>query len=103
MSLRVRIFQAAKSTMQSGRGKSHEWSIEPDLLTARSPEPIMGWSSAGDTLGELKYRMHFNDKAQAIAFAEKQGWEYSVAEPAMRVITPKNYLDNFKATRPQDE
>ncbi len=103
MTLRVRIFQPAKSTMQSGRAKSHEWSIEPELTTARTPEPVMGWASAGDTLGELKYRMHFNDKAQAIAFAEKQGWDYSVIEPAVRVITPKNYLDNFKTTRPQDE
>jgi hypothetical protein len=89
--------------MQSGRGKTHEWSIEPELTTARTPEPMMGWVSAGDTMGELKYRMHFNDKAQAIAFAEKQGWEYSVSEPAMRVIVPKNYLDNFKMTRPQDD
>lgn len=103
MTLRVRIFQPAKSTMQSGRAKSHEWSIEPEVTTARTPEPVMGWASAGDTLGELKYRMHFNDKAQAIAFAEKQGWDYSVSEPAVRVITPKNYLDNFKTTRPQDE
>ncbi|NDE91030.1 MAG: hypothetical protein EB059_07850, partial [Alphaproteobacteria bacterium] len=44
MSLRVRIFQSAKSTMQSGRAKTHEWSIEPELLTARTPEPMMGWS-----------------------------------------------------------
>ncbi|MBY0428544.1 MAG: ETC complex I subunit [Alphaproteobacteria bacterium] len=103
MSLRVRIFQPAKSTMQSGRGKTHEWSIEPELASAHLPEPVMGWTSATDTLTELKYRMHFNDKAQAIAFAEKQGWEYSVIEPAARVIVPKNYLDNFKTTRPQDE
>ena len=73
------------------------------MTTARTPEPMMGWASSGDTLGELKYSMHFNDKAQAIAFAEKQGWDYSVIEPATRVIIPKNYLDNFKTTRPQDE
>jgi ETC complex I subunit conserved region len=103
MSLRVRIYQPAKSTMQSGRSKSHVWSVEPELLTARIPDALMGWASAGDTLGELKNRLLFDTKDEAVAFAEKQGWEYMVAQPAQRTIVPKNYLDNFKWKRAQDE
>ena len=101
--MRVRIFRPAKSTMQSGRAKYCEWWLEPEILTSRVPDPIMGWSSAGDTLGELANRMRFPMKEDAIAFAKRQGWDYIIEEPAERRIKPRNYLDNFRATRPQDE
>jgi hypothetical protein len=100
--MRVRIFQPAKSTMQSGRHARTAWSIEPEITGARVPEPLMGWVSAPDTLTELKDRLFFDTRAEAIAFAEKQGWEYTVIEPKTRKVIPRNYLDNFKWVRPQD-
>jgi hypothetical protein len=101
--MRVRLFQPAKSTMQSGRAKTFDWSIEPEVTTARTPEPLMGWLSAGDTLGELKGRLNFRTKAEALSFIEKQGWEFVVIEPKARKVQPRNYLDNFKWHRAQDE
>ena len=101
--MRVRIYRPAKSAAQSGRAKTHEWALEPEILTARTPEPIMGWASAGDTLGELANRMRFPMKEDAIAFAVRQGWDYVLEEPTERRILPRSYLDNFRATRPQDE
>ncbi len=101
--MRVRIYRPAKSAAQSGRAKTHEWVLEPEILTRRTPEPIMGWSSAGDTLAELANRLRFPMKEDAIAFAEKQGWDYVVEDAAERRIRPRNYLDNFRTTRPQDE
>jgi hypothetical protein len=101
--MRVRIYRPSKSAAQSGRGKTHEWVLEPEILTPRVPEPIMGWASAGDTLGELSNRMRFPMKEDAIAFAARQGWDYILEEPAERRIKPRNYLDNFRSTRPQDE
>ena len=101
--MRVRIYRPAKSAAQSGRGKTHEWLLEPELLTPREPEPIMGWASAADTLGELSDRMRFPLKEDAVAFAVRQGWDYILEEPAERRIRPRNYLDNFRAVRPQDE
>jgi hypothetical protein len=101
--MRVRIYRPAKSSSQSGRAKTHTWLLEPEILTSRTPEPIMGWSSAGDTLGELANKLHFPMKEDAIAFATRNGWDYFVEEPAERRIKPRNYLDNFRTTRPQDE
>jgi hypothetical protein len=101
--MRVRIYRPAKSAAQSGRAKTHEWVLEPEIVTSRVPEPVMGWSSAGDTLGELANRLRFPMKEEAISFAARQGWDYILEEPAERRIRPRNYLDNFRSTRPQDE
>jgi hypothetical protein len=94
--MKVRIYQPAKNAMQSGRAKTQNWLIEPELLTARAPEPIMGWSSSGDTLGELAGKLIFKSAEEAVGFAQKKGWEYSITLPHERNIPPKNYLDNFK-------
>jgi hypothetical protein len=101
--MRVRIYRPAKSASQSGRAKTYEWRVEPEILTPRAPEPVMGWASAADTLGELSNRMSFPMKEDAIAFAVRNGWDYFLEEPAERRIRPRNYLDNFRSTRPQDE
>lgn len=101
--MRVRIYKPAKSAAQSGRAKTHLWLLEPEVVTPRTPEPVMGWASAGDTLGELVNRLHFPTKEDAIAFAAQRGWEYILEEPAERRIRSRSYLDNFRSVRPQDE
>lgn len=101
--MRVRIYKPAKSAAQSGRANNSYWLVEPELLTARTPEPLMGWLSAGDTLTELKGKMRFVTCEEAIAFANRHGWDYVVEQHAERRINPRNYLDNFRIVRPQDE
>ncbi len=101
--MRVRVFKPAKSAAQSGRGKTREWVIEPEIVTPRAPEPIMGWASSADTLGELKGRLRFPSQADALAFVRQKSWEAVIEEPAERRIQPRNYLDNFRIVRPQDE
>jgi hypothetical protein len=101
--MRVRIYRPAKSAAQSGRAKSGEWVIEPETVTARKPEPVMGWGSAGYTLGELSGRLIFPTKEDAVAFAARNGRAFTLEEPAERRIRPRNYLDNFRPARPQDE
>lgn len=101
--MRVRIYKPAKSAAQSGRAKTHEWLLEPELLTPRVPEPLMGWVSAGDTLSELRGRMRFANPEEAVAFAKRNGWECVIEEPTERRIRPRNYLDNFRNVRPEDE
>ena len=39
--------------------------------------------------------LNFKTKEDAIAFAEKQGYEYFVQEPTERRFTPKAYANNF--------
>ncbi len=101
--MRVRIYKPAKSAAQAGRAKNHSWLLEPELLTARMPEPLMGWLSAGDTYSEMKDRLRFPTAEEAIAFAVRNGWDYVLEQPSERRISPRNYLDNFRITRPEDE
>jgi hypothetical protein len=93
--MKVRIYQPAKTAMQSGRAKD-EWVVEPDLTTPRAPEPLMGWASAGDTMNQLQGKLRFPTAAAAVAFAQAKGWEYMINNAHERIVTPKNYLDNFK-------
>ena len=53
----------------------------------------MGWQSSADFM--QGYKIGFKTKEDAIAFAEKQGYEYFVQEPNERRFTPKVYADNF--------
>jgi len=101
--MRVRVYKPSKSAAQSGRGKTHQWVVEPELMTPRAPDPIMGWSSAADTLGELKGRLRFPSQEDALAFVKQKGWEPLIEESAERHVQPRNYLDNFRIVRPQDE
>jgi hypothetical protein len=98
--MKARIYKPAKNTMQSGRATTAEWVLEYELETPRRPEPLMGWTSAGDTLNQV--RMKFSSKEAAIAFAEGHGMDYSLAPEAQRRVTPRSYLDNFKY-RPVEE
>ena len=95
----VRIYQPAKTAMQSGRSKATGWVLEPDEASARTPDPLMGWISAGDTMNQL--RLSFATQEEAVAFAKKRGLAYVVQSPKARKIRPKAYADNFAPGRRQ--
>jgi hypothetical protein len=95
--MNVRIFMPSKTAMQSGRGSTLDWVLEYEIETPRRPEPLMGWTSSGDTLNQV--RLKFETKEEAVAFAERKGWNYTVHEPHMRRVRPRNYADNFRADR----
>lgn len=95
---RVRIYQPAKTAMQSGIGKTKAWVLEYEPATPREPDPLMGWASAGDTLNEVRIR--FDTLDAAVAFAKKRGLDYTVIAPKARTIRPKSYADNFRYDRP---
>ena len=94
-----RIYQPPKSSMQSGRGKTHHWVLEYEPETARRPEPLMGWTASGDTLNQVKIR--FATQEEAIAFATREGFEYSVEQPKPHRIRPRSYADNFRYVPPK--
>jgi hypothetical protein len=96
--MKVRIYQQSKNAMQSGRAKEGGWLLEYETETPRRPEPLMGWTSSGDTLNQV--RMNFRSAQDAVAFAEKKGWEYTVQPPHARTVRPRNYADNFRYTPP---
>lgn len=97
--MNVKIYTPCKTTMQSGRGKVGGWVLEYELETARGPETLMGWTASGDTLNQV--RLKFASKDDAVAFAERKGWTYTVLPEQERILKPRNYVDNFKYIPPE--
>jgi len=95
--MQVRIYQPAKTATQSGRARTKGWLLEYEIETPRRAEPLMGWISSGDTLNQV--RLGFDTREEAVAFAERKGWAYSVQEPHERRVRPRNYADNFRPDR----
>lgn len=93
----VRIYKPAKTAMQSGTANTKEWVLEMERDMARAIDPLMGWTSASDTQNQI--RLTFESKDEAVAFAVKQGWAYTVREPKPRKPIKKSYADNFKFGR----
>jgi hypothetical protein len=94
----VRIFRPAKTAMQSGRAKTKQWMLEFAPGAREEPDPLMGWAGSPDTRNQV--RMLFDTKDEAIAFAERAGYGYTVTDDAPpRRLKPKSYSDNFRFDR----
>jgi hypothetical protein len=91
----VRIYKPARNAMQSGKGKSQDWILEFEASAPRTTDPLMGWTSSGDTRQQVKLR--FETCELAIAYAVREGLAYHVIPevPAGRPIK-KSYSDNFR-------
>jgi hypothetical protein len=94
---RARIFRPAKTAMQSGRARTRKWVLAYEPTTRRLPDPLMGWTSAEDTLNEVELRFETMD--EAVAFATKSGLDYAVIPPQDSTEKPKSYSDNFRYDR----
>src|SRR5690606_3649291 len=85
----VRIYQPAKSAMQSGKARTKRWVLEFEPAAPRVREPLMGWTSSRDTRQQV--RLSFPSKEEAIAYARANGLMYTVQEPKPHRIQPKAY------------
>jgi NADH dehydrogenase (ubiquinone) Fe-S protein 4 len=89
----VKISKATKNVMQSGTDNTHNWVMEFDNRE-RWENPLMGWTSTGDPLSNMK--IEFAERTDAINFCEKNGWKwYLEAENKTRPIRSKSYANNF--------
>ena len=95
----ARIYQPAKTATQSGRAGTRQWVLDFEVATPRLPDPLMGWTSARDTLNQVS--MRFETLEEAVAFAQKRGLEYTVIPTQERRFKPKAYADNFRYDRPR--
>ena len=93
----ARIFKPAKNAMQSGRSKTREWQLDYEPEQPRAVEPLMGWTSSGDMRQQL--RLRFETKDEAVAYCERNGIPYQVAEPKAPARRAISYSDNFAFTR----
>ena len=94
--MQVRIYKPAKTAMQSGQRNTKEWVLESEPAAqgdrpADGLDQLAGHHAAGEapvpTLEEAK------------AYAEKNGWHYTVELPNARHVRPKAYADNFAYNR----
>ncbi len=97
MPVQVRIYRQAKTATQSGRADTRRWVVEFEPGAPRRVEPLMGWTSSADTRDQV--RLFFDSREEAIAYARKNGYMYSVEAPRERKVRPKAYADNFRPGR----
>lgn len=97
--MRARIFQPAKTAMQSGTAKAKGWVLVFVPETAREVDPLMGWTSSSDTQAQVTLR--FDSREAAEDYARAKGIEFDVAEPKARkaLIRQRGYGENFATDR----
>ena len=93
----ARIYQPARTAMQSGTAKAQEWVLDNEPEQPRTIEPLMGWTSSGDMKQQLT--IHFDTKEDAVAYCEREGIPYQVFEPKEPARRQAAYADNFAFRR----
>ncbi|NRB01666.1 MAG: ETC complex I subunit [Rhodobacteraceae bacterium] len=97
--MRARIFQPARTAMSSGQAKTKHWVLEYAPSDAKEVDPLMGWTSSGDTQSQV--RLSFDSKADAVAYASEHGIDAIVQDPKTRGfnIRAGGYAENFSPDR----
>ena len=83
--------------MQSGAANTNDWVLDYEPEEPRVVEPLMGWTSSGDTKQQL--RLRFGSKEEAVAYCERHGIPYQVTETKKPQRHGLSYADNFSPTR----
>ena len=99
--MRARIYRPSRNAMQSGTARSKHWVLEFAPGEARRTDPLMGWTSSGDTQAQV--RLRFDSQAKAEAYAKAHDIDYIVLAPKTRRpnIRPQGYAENFATDRRQ--
>ena len=97
--MRARIYQPARTAMQSGTAKTHQWVLEFAPASEREVDPLMGWTSSSDTQAQV--RLKFESREAAEAYAAEKGLAFDLVEPKPRKanIRPRGYGENFATDR----
>ncbi|MCR9115285.1 MAG: ETC complex I subunit [Rhodobacteraceae bacterium] len=95
----ARIYQPARTAMQSGTAKTRHWILEFVNDTGREVDPLMGWTSSADTQAQVKLR--FDTKEAALEYAREHGIDAVVSDPHKRKpnIRKGGYGENFATNR----
>lgn len=97
--MRARIYQPARTAMQSGTAKTHHWVLEFMPAAPREIDPLMGWTSSPDTQAQV--RLRFPTREAAEDYARAHGIDAIAEQPKARRpnVRPGGYGDNFATNR----
>ena len=97
--MRARIYQPARTAMQSGTAKTKSWTLDFMAESEREIDPLMGWTSSGDMQSQV--RLTFDSREAAEDYARERGIDYVVTDPKPRKpnIRQRGYGENFASDR----
>jgi NADH dehydrogenase len=97
--MRAHIYQPARTAMQSGMARTNGWVLDFVAESGRGIDPLMGWTSSGDTQSQV--RLTFDSREAAEDYARERGIDYVVTDPKPRKpnIRPRGYGENFASDR----
>ena len=89
--MRARIYQPARTAMQSGTARTKGWTLDFMAESGREIDPLMGWTSSGDTQSQV--RLTFDSREAAEDYARERGIDYVVTDPKPRKpnIRPRGF------------
>jgi hypothetical protein len=82
--MRAKIYQPARTAMQSGTAKAGGWVLEFAAAATREVDPLMGWTSSGDM--ESQVRLHFDTVEAAQDYATGRVGTAKILRPTARVL-----------------
>ena len=74
--MRARIYKPSKTAMSSGLAKTKSWILEFTPENTSEIDPLMGWTSSGDTQSQVT--LTFETKQAAIDYAKENGIDAQV-------------------------
>ena len=97
--MRARIYKPSKTAMSSGLAKTKSWVLEFIQETTSEIDPLMGWTSSGDTQSQVTLK--FGSKQAAIDYAREHGIDAQILEPKQRKFNVRSggYGENFATNR----
>ena len=90
----ARIIEEQRKTTQSGKAGQGRWTLEFERQQPQRPDPLTGWNGSGDTATQV--RLKFDSKEEALAYAERKGFDIHLVPAAPVSLKLQAYADNFR-------
>ena len=90
----ARIIEEQRRTTQSGKARDGRWTLEFERQQPQRPDPLTGWNGSGDT--KTQVRLSFKSKDEALAYAERKGFEVHLVPSPPVSLKIQAYADNFR-------
>jgi hypothetical protein len=90
----ARISEIQRKTTQSGKARDGRWMLEFERQQPQRPDPLTGWAGSGDTATQV--RLSFDSKDEAMAYAERKGFEVHIVPATPVTLKLQAYADNFR-------